>query len=107
MGQTQTKSTTSSKVEDKKDKHDTNQPTTNTKVICIDCDKKTQKELPANDRTSSSGQPCETWYQAVATCMNTHHGQISSCTREWDAFKQCHAQHGGGRGGQHNAPVSN
>jgi len=33
--------------------------------VCIDCDKKTQKELPASDGLSSEGMPCEAIYARV------------------------------------------
>lgn len=36
------------------------------KVICIDCDKKTQKDLPSdNSSSASSGMPCEDVYSRV------------------------------------------
>jgi hypothetical protein len=58
--------------------------------ICIQCDKKNQKDLPANDTASSQGMPCEQSYLKVRECMNQNEGQVSSCRKEWDVFKQCH-----------------
>lgn len=40
-------------------------PTTIDEKVCIDCDKKTQKELPASDGLSSEGMPCEAIYASV------------------------------------------
>lgn len=59
-------------------------------VVCEDCDKSTQKDLPETDTTSGSGQPCESQYSKVASCMSQHSGQISACADEWKAFRQCH-----------------
>ena len=44
----------------------------NNKIVCEECHKKTQKELPAQDGTSSKGMKCEAPYQAVTECMNRH-----------------------------------
>lgn len=59
------------------------------KVVCEDCEKSTQKDLP-QESTSSQGMPCEKTYLAVSECMANYKGQISSCVKEWDAFKECH-----------------
>lgn len=61
-------------------------------VICLDCDKKNQKDLPAGDPVSDEGQPCAAIYEKVTECMNEHKGQISSCTEVWDSFRMCHQQ---------------
>ena len=58
--------------------------------ICIDCDKKTQKDLPSDDATSSEGAPCQAAYKDVTDCMSQNNGQIGPCTKEWTAFKKCH-----------------
>eukprot|EP00537_Pseudo-nitzschia_pungens_P010825 CAMPEP_0172386534 /NCGR_PEP_ID=MMETSP1061-20121228/4041_1 /TAXON_ID=37318 /ORGANISM="Pseudo-nitzschia pungens, Strain cf. pungens" /LENGTH=92 /DNA_ID=CAMNT_0013115921 /DNA_START=216 /DNA_END=494 /DNA_ORIENTATION=- len=58
--------------------------------VCLDCDKKHQKDLPADDPVSQTGQPCASSYEAVTACMSRHEGQISSCAREWEAFRECH-----------------
>jgi len=58
-------------------------------VVCEECDRKTQKELPAAS-TSSEGMPCQEAYSAVTKCMAKHNGQISPCVKEWDVFKACH-----------------
>lgn len=58
--------------------------------ICIDCDKKKQKDLPSDDATSSEGAPCQVAYKDVTDCMMENNGQISLCTKEWTAFKKCH-----------------
>ena len=60
-------------------------------VVCIDCDKRTQKDLPSNDTTSSSGMKCEQIYEKVASCMTQNDGQVSACVTEWDKFKRCHS----------------
>jgi hypothetical protein len=59
------------------------------KVVCENCDKSTQKELPQVS-TAAQGMACEKVYLAVSECMDKHKGQISSCVKEWDAFKACH-----------------
>lgn len=61
-------------------------------VICIECDKKTQKDLPSNDVLSSEGMPCEKEYALVSSCMKEKAGQVSSCSSHWDKFKLCHEQ---------------
>mmetsp|Transcript_764 Transcript_764/g.1381 ORF Transcript_764/g.1381 Transcript_764/m.1381 type:complete len:80 (-) Transcript_764:321-560(-) len=66
--------------------------TTENEVVCIDCDKKTQKDLPSNKSSSASeGMPCEEVYAKVVACMDKHQGQVSPCTKEWDEFKKCHS----------------
>lgn len=63
-------------------------------VVCVDCDKKTQKDLPADHSSSASkGSPCEEPYARVAACMDANKGQVSLCVEEWDAFKDCHARY--------------
>jgi len=59
-------------------------------TICLDCDKKTQKELPEGESTSSTGAPCQELYKAVTACVSRYSGQIGPCTKEWAAFKECH-----------------
>jgi hypothetical protein len=70
------------------------QPPAETKgnSICVDCDKKTQKELPSDDASSSSGQPCALFYKKVSECMKVHEGLIAPCSKEWDAFQKCHKE---------------
>ena len=60
-------------------------------VVCIDCDKKTQKDLP-DDNSSSASNDCKDSYVKVTTCMDANNGQISACVNEWDEFKECHAK---------------
>lgn len=57
------------------------------KIVCENCDKKTQKELPAS---SSDQMSCHEAYAAVSKCMKKNNGQISPCVKEWDEFKTCH-----------------
>ena len=64
----------------------------NDEIICIECDKKTQKDLPSNDSVSSKGMACEVEYSVVSNCMRENSGQISSCKAQWDDFKLCHEQ---------------
>ena len=59
--------------------------------VCVDCDKSTQKDLPDENNAASKGNPCEKSYSKVTACMDINRGQISSCAREWDEFKECHA----------------
>lgn len=58
--------------------------------VCIQCDKKNQKELPENDAASSEGMPCAESYLKVSECMTQNEGQVSFCRKEWDLFKKCH-----------------
>ena len=61
--------------------------------ICVDCDKKTQKDLPSdNSSPASEGKPCAKLYANVMNCMELQKGQISSCRPEWAEFRQCHAK---------------
>ena len=63
------------------------------KVVCVDCDAKTnQVPLPSNDGISSQGKECGAIYDIVADCMKENRGQVTACTKEWDAFKNCHAK---------------
>ena len=62
----------------------------NENKICVDCDKSKQVNLPSNDEISSKGQVCEGLYKSVSDCMSRNNGQITACTHEWNAFKQCH-----------------
>mmetsp|Transcript_1795 Transcript_1795/g.2590 ORF Transcript_1795/g.2590 Transcript_1795/m.2590 type:complete len:90 (-) Transcript_1795:217-486(-) len=61
-------------------------------VVCIECDIKTQKDLPSDDSLSGKGMPCENEYNLVSKCMKDNAGQISACTTQWDSFKLCHQQ---------------
>ena len=61
-------------------------------AICLDCDKKNQKDLPQQDPLSSKGQPCAGVYEKVCECMNHNKGQISPCAEEWESFRRCHQQ---------------
>eukprot|EP00550_Attheya_septentrionalis_P006734 CAMPEP_0198292900 /NCGR_PEP_ID=MMETSP1449-20131203/14615_1 /TAXON_ID=420275 /ORGANISM="Attheya septentrionalis, Strain CCMP2084" /LENGTH=74 /DNA_ID=CAMNT_0043992251 /DNA_START=181 /DNA_END=405 /DNA_ORIENTATION=+ len=58
--------------------------------ICLDCDRKTQKELPSENTVASDGMDCASSYKAVTECMSKHNGQVAPCIREWTAFKKCH-----------------
>ena len=58
--------------------------------ICVDCDKKNQKDLPVDDPTSAEGSPCETLYMKVSSCMDSNNGQITACVQEWKLFQKCH-----------------
>jgi hypothetical protein len=69
-----------------------NSNSVNEEPICIECDKKNQKDLPNNDTSSSQGMPCEQIYSDVNECMNQNDGLISACQTPWEAFKQCHSQ---------------
>jgi len=57
--------------------------------ICLDCDKKTQKDLPS-DNTSSASNDCKNEYAKVTACMTEYKGQIGPCGEVWDNFKECH-----------------
>ena len=61
--------------------------------ICVECNIKNQKELPLEDTTSSEGMPCEVFYNKVDTCMKNNGGQVSSCTKEWKEFQDCHQKY--------------
>ena len=62
-------------------------------AVCINCDKKTQRDLPDDNNSSASkGNPCEISYVNVTACMDENNGQVSSCIREWDEFKECHSR---------------
>jgi hypothetical protein len=73
----------------------------NSNKICIDCDKKTQKELPETPSTTENpasaaapGQACAELYLAVTACNFGNKGQITPCIKEWDAFRACHEANG-------------
>ena len=53
--------------------------------VCVECDKsRNQKPVPAAGLAS-----CQEVYLKVEQCMTTHKGQVSSCKKEWDEFRQC------------------
>jgi len=81
-----------SSTTDKTKTGDDNNNNNEVKVICLDCDKKNQKDLPTSDPVSAPNQPCSSFYETVCECMTKYEGQISSCTEEWDAFRKCHQQ---------------
>mmetsp|Transcript_4415 Transcript_4415/g.9461 ORF Transcript_4415/g.9461 Transcript_4415/m.9461 type:complete len:80 (+) Transcript_4415:51-290(+) len=56
-------------------------------VVCENCAKSTQQELPAEDATRTQ---CWDVYAKVEDCMKAHQGQISQCVVEWQTFQQCH-----------------
>ena len=61
-------------------------------VVCENCDKKTQKDLPEQDKVASPGMPCSEAYRAVSSCMDKYNGQIHPCAKEWDVFRACHEE---------------
>ena len=56
-------------------------------VVCENCDKKTQQDLPSNEENDCLG-----FYRAVDRCMLANRGQVSSCIDEWREFKFCRAR---------------
>lgn len=82
LAPTETKATTETKA-----------PTeTKGNTICIDCDKKTQKDLPDDDTTSKAGHPCASFYKDVTDCMVENDGLIAPCSKIWVAFQKCHKE---------------
>ncbi|KAL3772106.1 hypothetical protein ACHAW5_004944 [Stephanodiscus triporus] len=60
--------------------------------LCIECDRKTQKDVPLDDSSSASkGMLCEEIYTRVGRLGK---GRaifgFAPCAREWGEFKQCH-----------------
>jgi hypothetical protein len=73
------------------------EPTREKEVVCVDCQKETQKDLPSksvnNDKGGSSNPAssvCADLYENVAKCMNQNQGQVSACRDEWKSFQSCH-----------------
>ena len=59
--------------------------------VCEHCDAtKHQKDIPDADTESSNGGLCENYYMNVTICMKQNKGQITSCRKEWDLFRDCH-----------------
>jgi len=56
------------------------------KIVCENCAKETQKDLPAGEPDT-----CMEQYLAVDLCMKANKGQVTSCVDEWKAFQDCHA----------------
>jgi len=87
MGSGQSKPTTSSSSSSSSsDNNNKSQPQ---KVVCENCDKKTQKPAP-EESIVSEGMTCSEAYKAVSACMTKNDGQISACSKEWDVFRACH-----------------
>jgi len=96
-------STKTAKVNNKNNNSSSNKNNfDNSNKICVDCNReKAQKELPATDSISSSSHhgeekrdaPCEIPYKNVNNCMTANKGQISSCVKEWQIFRECHDKH--------------
>ena len=61
--------------------------TTKGNVVCENCAKSTQRNVPDN---SSIHMHCQEIYQQVDHCMKANKGQISKCVLEWQKFRQCH-----------------
>jgi len=59
------------------------------KVVCIDCDESTRKDLPP-ESASSEGMSCGSEYNNVNACMMKNGGQVTSCIEEWNRFRICH-----------------
>jgi hypothetical protein len=57
-------------------------------VVCENC-QKSVSPIPEKS-LASNGQRCEVSFAAVNDCMKEYGGQISSCTKQWEAFRQCH-----------------
>ena len=55
-------------------------------ILCENCDKKTQKDLPADEP-----EQCMDQYTRVDQCMKANRGQVTSCVEEWKEFQACHA----------------
>ena len=55
-------------------------------VVCENCEKSTQKELPDNS-LASQGMVCSEAYQVVSACMVANKGQIFACSKEWETFR--------------------
>lgn len=66
----------------------------NPQVVCENCQKSTQKELPEDDQTTGDGQACAAIYERVVSCMDANRGQIAPCSDVWQSFKQCRENHG-------------
>lgn len=56
------------------------------KIVCENCAKETQKDLPADEPDQ-----CMEQYFAVDLCMKENRGQVTSCVQEWKEFHACHA----------------
>ena len=59
------------------------------RVVCENCDKKTQKALPGSS-IASEGKSCGEAYRRVSECMERNKGQVAACATEWDVFRSCH-----------------
>eukprot|EP00527_Entomoneis_sp_CCMP2396_P003810 CAMPEP_0198143976 /NCGR_PEP_ID=MMETSP1443-20131203/12311_1 /TAXON_ID=186043 /ORGANISM="Entomoneis sp., Strain CCMP2396" /LENGTH=90 /DNA_ID=CAMNT_0043807291 /DNA_START=105 /DNA_END=378 /DNA_ORIENTATION=+ len=57
------------------------------KVVCVNCAKTTQKDVPTNSTVTEN---CSDVYTIVDQCMKSNKGQISKCVVEWQSFKACH-----------------
>jgi CHCH domain len=60
---------------------------TDTKPVCLDCERKNQKEAPTD---SLANDGCSLEYSQVSKCMKENKDQISACVKEWSVFKTCH-----------------
>ena len=71
------------------------------KIVCENCDKSTQVDVPHNTNDDESsvlvvssaaapGQACRTSYEQVDRCMKDNKGQISKCVAQWNDFRKCH-----------------
>lgn len=58
-------------------------------VVCVDCDKKTQKDLPS-DNSSAASTDCKEVYAQVVACMDKQYKRVAQCKDEWREFKLCH-----------------
>ena len=58
-------------------------------IVCIDCDKKTQKDLPS-DNSRAASTDCKEVYAQVVACMDKQYKRVAQCKDEWREFKLCH-----------------
>lgn len=57
-------------------------------VVCVNCAKDTQVDVPEDD--TATLVKCANEYKLVTACMTKNRSQISSCINEWKLFQQCH-----------------
>ncbi|KAL7563684.1 hypothetical protein ACA910_021382 [Epithemia clementina (nom. ined.)] len=75
----------------RKKENDDNPPKagTETTVVCENCAKTTQRDVPEHSPIVQN-HVCQDSYNQVDQCMKSNNGQVSKCVMEWQAFRTCH-----------------
>ena len=61
--------------------------------VCEECIAAKEKSMET-DASDAHVRGCRTEYARVEACMKKYEGKVTSCTKEWQDFKECFARNG-------------